>query len=129
MRPKDELYLKAVARLKRSNHSLEMIVRAILLNPDLRKAAREECCDLEGWEEDMVASAACRRAVTDIEGILEWLRSECSTRGCTRPATWEIEVRGAGESSTLYYACNEHLLEWEGLLSPMDGIRALEARR
>ncbi|MDD5076264.1 MAG: hypothetical protein PHS18_04170 [Sphaerochaetaceae bacterium] len=72
MRPKDELYLKAVARLKKSNDSLEMIVRAILLNPDLRKAAQEEYCDLEGWEEDMVASAACRRNVTDIETILEW---------------------------------------------------------
>ena len=42
MRPKDELYLKAVARLKRSNDDLEMIVRAILLNPTLRAAAREE---------------------------------------------------------------------------------------
>jgi len=72
MRPKDELYLKAVARLKRSNDDLEQIVRAILLNPTLRQAAREEYCDLERWEEDMVASAACRRAVTDIEAILEW---------------------------------------------------------
>lgn len=52
MRPKDELYLRAVARLK--------------------TAAREECCDLEMWEEDVIGSAACRRAVTDIEAILEW---------------------------------------------------------
>jgi len=72
MRPKDELYLKAVARLKRSNDDLERIVRAILLNPTLRQAAQDEYCDLQMWEEDMVASAACRRAVTDIEGILEW---------------------------------------------------------
>jgi len=72
MRLKDELYLKAVARLKWSNDDLEMIARAILLNPTLRQAAREECCDLEMWEEDMVASAACRRAVTDIEATLEW---------------------------------------------------------
>jgi hypothetical protein len=69
---KDELYVKAVARLKRSNDDLEQIVRAILLNPTLRAAAREEYCDLERWEEEMVASAACRRAVTDIEAILEW---------------------------------------------------------
>jgi hypothetical protein len=72
MRPKDELYLKAVARLKRSNDDLEMIARAILLNPTLRQAAREEYCDIERLEEDMVASAACRRSVTDIEAILEW---------------------------------------------------------
>lgn len=72
MRPKDELYLKAVARLKRSNVDLEMIVRAILLNPTLRQAAQGEYCDLERWEEDMVASAACRRAATDIEAILDW---------------------------------------------------------
>ncbi len=72
MRPKDELYLRAVARLKKSNDSLELIVRAILLNPSIRQAAREEYCDLERWEEEMVASAACRRAVTDIEAILEW---------------------------------------------------------
>jgi hypothetical protein len=72
MGPKDELYLKAVARLKRSNVDLEMIVRAILLNPTLRQAAQEEYCDLERWEEDMVASAACRRAATDIEAILDW---------------------------------------------------------
>jgi hypothetical protein len=72
MRPKDELYLRAVARLKKSNDSLELIVRAILLNPTLRAAAREECCDLEMWEEDVIGSAACRRAVTDIEAILEW---------------------------------------------------------
>lgn len=72
MRPKDELYIKAVARLKRSNADLEMIVRAILLNPTLRQAAQEEYCDLERWEEDLVASAACRRAATDIEAILDW---------------------------------------------------------
>lgn len=72
MRPKDELYLKAVARLKRSNDDLEQIVRAILLNPTLRQAAQEEYCDLQMWEEVMVASAACRRAVTDIEPILDW---------------------------------------------------------
>lgn len=72
MRPKDELYIKAVARLKKNNDDLELIVRAILLNPTLRQAAREEYCDLEMWEEDMVASAACRRAVTDIEAILDW---------------------------------------------------------
>lgn len=72
MRPKDELYLKAVARLKRSNDDLEMIVRAILLNPSIRQAAREEYCDLVRWEEEVVASAACRWAVTDIEAILEW---------------------------------------------------------
>ena len=72
MRPKDELYLKAVARLKKSNDDLEMIVRAILLNPVLRQAAGDECCDLEGWEEAMVASAACRRIVSDIEATLEW---------------------------------------------------------
>lgn len=72
MRPKDELYLKAVARLKRSNVDLEMIVRAILLNPTLRQAAQGEYCDLERWEEDVAASAACRRAATDIEAILDW---------------------------------------------------------
>jgi len=76
MRPKDELYLKAVARLKRSNDSLERIARAILLNPTLRRAAGEECYDLELWEEEMIGSAVCRRAVTDIEAILEWPEDE-----------------------------------------------------
>ena len=72
MRPKDELYIKAVGRLKKSNDDLEKVVKAILLNPTLRKAAQEEYCDLEMWEEDLIASAACRRAVSDVESILEW---------------------------------------------------------
>lgn len=49
----------------------------------------------------------------------------CSTKGCSRPAAREIEVRRAGAGSSLYYACEEHCREWEQRLAPEDGIRAL----
>ena len=42
----------------------------------------------------------------------------CSTKGCPRPAAWEIEVRQAGADSALYYACDEHCQEWGEVLSP-----------
>lgn len=34
---------------------------------------------------------------------------KCSTKGCWRPATYEIEIRGPGADHSLYYCCNEHL--------------------
>jgi len=33
----------------------------------------------------------------------------CGTKGCHRPATWEIECRGAGVASCLIYSCDESL--------------------
>jgi hypothetical protein len=47
----------------------------------------------------------------------------CSTRGCPRPAAWEIEVRQAGADSALYYACDEHCQEWGEVLSPQDEVK------
>ncbi len=38
----------------------------------MMRSAEEEGSDLELWEEETIGSAACRRAVTDIEAILEW---------------------------------------------------------
>ena len=49
----------------------------------------------------------------------------CTTRGCNRPATWEIEVRGAGATISLYYACDKCCRVWAGILSPEDEIRAI----
>jgi len=49
---------------------------------------------------------------------------KCTTRGCSRPAIWEIEVRRAGSSSDLYYACDEHCPD-PAILSPQDEIRRL----
>ena len=48
----------------------------------------------------------------------------CSTRGCHRPATWEIECRGAGVSGRLIYSCDEHCPD-PAILSPQDEIRRL----
>jgi len=50
---------------------------------------------------------------------------ECTTRGCRQLATWEIEVRGAGATFSLYYACDECCRVWAGILSPEDEIRAI----
>jgi hypothetical protein len=46
----------------------------------------------------------------------------CGTKGCHRPATWEIECRGAGVSGRLIYVCDEHAPD-EVILSPQDEIR------
>ncbi len=51
----------------------------------------------------------------------------CGTKGCHRPATWEIECRGAGVSGRLIYACDEHAPD-EAILSPQDEIRRLVER-
>lgn len=51
--------------------------------------------------------------------------AKCSTNGCRRQATWEIEVRGAGATFSLYYACDECCRVWAGILSPEDEIRAI----
>ena len=48
----------------------------------------------------------------------------CSTRGCHRPATWEIECRGVGVSGRLIYSCDEHCPD-PAILSPQDEIRRL----
>ena len=48
----------------------------------------------------------------------------CSTRGCHRPATWEIECRGVGVSGRLVYSCDEHCPD-PAILSPQDEIRRL----
>ena len=37
----------------------------------------------------------------------------------------EIEVRGAGATFSLYYACDECCRVWAGVLSPEDEIRAI----
>lgn len=46
----------------------------------------------------------------------------CGTTGCHRPATWEIECRGAGISNRIIYACDEHCPD-TAILSPLDEIR------
>jgi hypothetical protein len=48
----------------------------------------------------------------------------CDTKGCHRPATWEIECRGAGVSGRLIYSCDEHCPD-PAALSPQDEIRRL----
>lgn len=48
----------------------------------------------------------------------------CSTRGCHRPATWEIECRGVGVSGRLIYSCDEHCPD-PAILSPQDEMRRL----
>lgn len=48
----------------------------------------------------------------------------CDTKGCHRPATWEIECRGVGVSGRLIYSCDEHAPD-EAILSPQDEIRRL----
>jgi len=52
----------------------------------------------------------------------------CSTRGCHRPATWEIECRGAGVASCLIYSCDDHCPD-PAILSPQDEIRRLAENR
>ena len=52
----------------------------------------------------------------------------CSTRGCHRPATWEIECRGAGVASCLIYSCDDHCPD-PAILSPQDEIRRLVEER
>ncbi len=52
----------------------------------------------------------------------------CSTKGCHRPATWEIECRGAGVSGRLIYSCDEHCPD-PAILSPDDEIRRRPGRR
>lgn len=49
---------------------------------------------------------------------------KCTTRGCNRPAAWEIEIRRAGADYDLLYACDEHCLD-PAILSPQDEIRRL----
>ena len=47
---------------------------------------------------------------------------ECTTKGCRKPATWEIELRGEGAVYCLLYACDEHCpVE----LHPSDEVRRL----
>ena len=46
----------------------------------------------------------------------------CSTKGCHRPATWEIECRGVAASGRLIYSCDEHCPD-PAILSPDDEIR------
>ena len=46
----------------------------------------------------------------------------CDTQGCHRPATWEIECRGAGVASCLIYSCDDHCPD-QAILSPQDEIR------
>ena len=46
----------------------------------------------------------------------------CDTKGCHRPATWEIECRGAGVASCLIYSCDDHCPD-PAILSPPDEIR------
>jgi len=58
---------------------------------------------------------ACRR----LERII---CETCDTKGCYRPATWEIECRGAGVSGRLIYSCDEHCPD-PAILSPYDDIR------
>ena len=48
----------------------------------------------------------------------------CSTQGCSRPATWEIECRGAGLRNCLIYSCDDHCPD-PAILSPQDEIRRL----
>ena len=48
----------------------------------------------------------------------------CDTKGCHRPATWEIECRGAGVVSCLIYSCDDHCPD-PAILSPQDEIRRL----
>jgi len=48
----------------------------------------------------------------------------CDTKGCHRPATWEIECRGAGVSGRLIYSCDEHCPD-PAILSPQDEMRRL----
>ena len=47
---------------------------------------------------------------------------ECTTKGCSRPAMWEIEIRRAGAEYEIYYACDEHCPD-PAILSPLDEIR------
>ena len=51
----------------------------------------------------------------------------CGTKGCHRPATWEIECRGVGVSGRLIYSCDEHCPD-PAILSPQDEIRRLVER-
>ena len=48
----------------------------------------------------------------------------CDTKGCYRPATWEIEIRWAGAEYGLLYACDEHCPD-PAILSPWDEIRRI----
>jgi hypothetical protein len=48
----------------------------------------------------------------------------CGTKGCHRPATWEIECRGVGVSGRLIYSCDEHCPD-PAILSPQDEMRRL----
>ena len=52
----------------------------------------------------------------------------CDTKGCHRPATWEIECRGAGVSGHLIYSCDEHCPD-PAILSPQDEMRRLVENR
>lgn len=48
---------------------------------------------------------------------------KCSTKGCWRPATYEIEIRGPGADHSLYYCCNEHLPPPGALIPGVDRVR------
>ena len=49
---------------------------------------------------------------------------ECTAKGCQKPATWEIELRGAGAVYCLIYVCDEHCPD-SAALSPYDEMRKL----
>jgi len=64
-----------------------------------------------------------RRLLLGGSGVVEVCET-CSTRGCHRPATWEIECRGAGVASCLIYSCDDHCPD-PAIISPQDEIRRL----
>lgn len=53
----------------------------------------------------------------------EHMTPKCSTKGCWRPATYEIEIRGPGADHSLYYCCNEHLPPPGALIPGVDRVR------
>ena len=53
---------------------------------------------------------------------------KCTTRECSRPATWEIEIRRAGVEYEIHYACDEHCPD-PTILSTQDEIRRLVENR
>lgn len=50
---------------------------------------------------------------------------QCTTKGCRRQATHEIEIRGPGADCSVYYCCDAHYPPPGVLMRGVDHVRRL----
>lgn len=50
---------------------------------------------------------------------------QCTTKGCRRQATFEVEIQGPGADCLVYYCCDEHYPPPGVLIWGVDHVRRL----